>query len=111
MLRLFLYILPTDIITVSVNLVFCVLLQRQSVGADEDEALNRLKTVTLQALLHIKMNCSDAMVEECVPAAAKAWLSEHKCRLGFGVPVWHVPLIHCRASCNKLNCAMPDVSC
>ena len=45
---------------------------------------NRLKMETLQALLCIKMNCSDAMFEECVPAAAKAWLSEHKCRLGFG---------------------------
>ena len=56
------------------------------------------------------MNCSDAMFEECVLEAANAWLSERKCRLGFGVPVQHVPHIHC-ASCNKLNCAMPDVSC
>ena len=23
----------------------------------------------------------------------------------------HVPHIHCCAPCNKLNCAMPDVSC
>ena len=55
MSRLFLYIFPTDIITVSVN-VFCESLQRQSVGTDEDETLNRLKMETLQALLRIKMN-------------------------------------------------------
>ena len=35
--HVFFYIFPNDIITVSVN-VFCESLQRQSVGADEDEA-------------------------------------------------------------------------
>ena len=70
MSRLFLHIFPTDIITVSVK-VFCESLQRQSVGADKDEApqptedgdtagspayQDELKTETLQALLHIKMS-------------------------------------------------------
>ena len=82
MSRLFLYIFPTDIITVSVNVFF--------VSRYKDCQLALMKTEdgeTLQALLRIKMNYSDAMFEECVPAVAKAWLSECRHRLGFGVPV------------------------
>lgn len=57
--------------------------------------LIRLKTETLQVFLRIKMYCSVAMFEECVPAIAKAW--------SVSVWVW-CPGVACDS--NSMSCVL-----